>query len=316
VQLARALFLRVLFGALSLLFISFVTFLADEIQPGDRATVDAGEKARVETVLRLREIYGLNRPWPVRYAEYVGKTVQGDFGTSYYGVKEPVNKIIARNFPVTVIVATSAITLASIFGIFLGTLASIWANRVGDRTILVGSTLFVTLPNFVLAPILVFIFCLQMDYLPQTWSVDRPQGDFWFFILPVAVLAARPTALLTRLTRAKMVETMQQEFIRACVAKGVPKFRLVVRHGLRNAILPVITAIGTSFGALLTGSFVVETVFNLPGIGFLTIDAIRKGDMPVIQACVLLTGAMFIFLNLIVDLILPLLDPRIRESQV
>jgi ABC-type dipeptide/oligopeptide/nickel transport system permease component len=188
--------------------------------------------------------------------------------------------------------------VASIIGIFLGTLASIWANRAGDRAILVGSTLFVTLPNFVLAPILVYIFCLQLNYLPQIWKPDRPEGDFWYLVLPVAVLAARPTALLTRLTRAKMVETMQMEFIRACVAKGVPPFRLVLRHGLRNAVLPVITAIGTSFGVLLTGSFVVETVFNLPGLGFLTIDAIRKGDMPVIQTCVLLTGAMFIFLNL------------------
>ena len=316
VQLARALLLRILFGALSLFFISFVTFVADEIQPGDRATVEAGEKATPATVERIRENLGLNRPWPVRYAEYVGNALHGDFGKSYYGIKEPVATVVGRNFPVTVVIATSAITLASIIGIFLGTLASIWANRAGDRAILVGSTLFVTLPNFVLAPILVYIFCLQLNYLPQIWKPDRPEGYFWYLVLPVAVLAARPTALLTRLTRAKMVETMQMEFIRACVAKGVPPFRLVLRHGLRNAVLPVITAIGTSFGVLLTGSFVVETVFNLPGLGFLTIDAIRKGDMPVIQTCVLLTGAMFIFLNLIVDLMLPILDPRIRESQV
>ena len=123
-------------------------------------------------------------------------------------------------------------------------------------------------------------------------------------------------ALLTRLTRASMLETLNQEFIRTAVAKGVPSFRLIVRHALRNAILPVITAIGTSFGFLLTGSFVVERFFVLPGIGSRTIEAIQQGDMPVIQACVLLTGAMFIGLNLIVDLLLPILDPRIRESQV
>jgi ABC-type dipeptide/oligopeptide/nickel transport system permease component len=146
--------------------------------------------------------------------------------------------------------------------------------------------------------------------------VNRDHADFYYYILPVAILAARPMAMLTRLTRASMVETLKQEFIRTAIAKGVPTGRLYFRHALRNAILPVITAIGTSFGFLLTGSFVVERAFTLPGLGSTTIEAIQRGDFPVVGACVLLTGFLFILINLLVDLILPLLDPRIRESQV
>ncbi|MDX2066086.1 MAG: ABC transporter permease [Fimbriimonadaceae bacterium] len=315
-QLARALATRLFFGVISLLFISLVTFVADEMQPGDRATVEAGEKATPETVARIRENLGLNRPWPVRYVEFMGKAAQLDFGKSYHGVKEPVKDIIQRNLSMTLTISTAAIVLASAVGIFLGTVAAIWQNRPPDRTVLILSTFGVTVPNFVLAPVLAYIFALQLDYLPLTWSVTRVAPDFMYLILPVVVLAMRPTALLTRLTRASMVETLQQEFIRTATAKGVPPFRLYIRHALRNAILPVITAIGTSYGFLLTGSFVVETFFLLPGLGSTTIDAIRKGDMPVIQACVLLTGALFIALNLLVDLALPILDPRIRESQV
>ncbi|RYG29690.1 ABC transporter permease [bacterium] len=181
------------------------------------------------------------------------------------------------------------------------------------------STLGVTLPNFVVAPFLVYFFANRdmLDYLPSAWAVDRGDSSIaYYLILPVLVLSARPAALLTRLTRASMIETFSQEFIRTATAKGVPRGRLIFRHALRNAILPVVTAIGTSFGFLLTGSFVVETFFRLPGLGFLTIDSIRKGDIPTVQACVLLTGGLFLILNLVVDLFLPILDPRIRESQV
>lgn len=315
-RLAKAILLRLLFGLLSLVFISFVTFVADEVAPGDRATVEAGEKATQATVERLRHVYGLDRPWPERYVRYLSDTVRGDFGTSFYGTKEPVTDILKRSLPITSVVALAAITLASLIGITLGTLAAVWQNRVPDRSILTLSTLGVTVPNFVLAPILQYVFALQLDYLPLTWETNRVAPDIFYLILPIAILSARPAALLTRLTRASMVETLNQEFIRTAVAKGVPPGRLIFRHALRNAILPVITAIGTSFGFLLTGSFVIERAFAIPGIGSATIEAIQKGDMPVVQACVLVTGFMFVVLNLLVDLILPILDPRIRESQV
>lgn len=317
-RLAKAITLRLLFGVLSLLFISFVTFIADELAPGNAATVRSGDKATAEQVRRLEHEMGLDRPWFVRYVEFVKQAAQGDFGTSYYGVREPVRDTLARTVPMTAKIAALAIMLAAAVGITLGTIAGVFRNRGPDRAVLSVSTLGVTVPNFVLAPVLVYIFAVHLDRLPVNWDPRdvEQNGAFLYLLLPVIILAARPMALLTRLTRASMIDTLQQEFIRTAVAKGVPPMRLIFRHALRNAILPVVTAIGTSFGFLLTGSFIVETAFSIPGIGKATIEAITQGDMPLIQACVLVTGTMFVLLNLVVDLILPLLDPRIRESQV
>lgn len=309
----------------SLIFITFVAFIADEVAPGNAATVRAGEKATVEQIRRIEKEMGLDRPWYVRYPEMLGKMVQGDFGRSYYGTREPVVDMIKRDLPMTMRLAISAILLSIGVGLTLGTLAAINQNRAPDRAILTLGTLGVTIPNFVLGPILVIISSKFLnDYLyawfkigfEDTWSVNRDLPDWTYLVLPVIVLAARPAAMLTRLTRASMIETMQQEFIRLAIAKGVPRGRLILRHALRNAILPVVTATGTSFGFLLTGSFVTERFFLLPGLGREAIEAILQTNAPVVMGCIIVTGIMFIVVNLIVDLLLPLLDPRIREAQV
>ena len=315
-QLAKALSVRFGFGLLSLLFISFVTFIATVNAPGDPALRIAGEKATPETIERIRHNMGLDRPWPERYVHYLADASHGDFGKSYYNTQEPVKDILARDLPMTVRLAGYAVLVAAVIGILLGTLAGVYQGRFIDRTILLFSTLGVTLPNFVLGPLLVYVFSLRLDRLPQSWSTERVLPDYMYLILPVTILSMRPAAMLTRLTRASMVETMQQEFIRTATAKGVPPLRLIFRHALRNAILPVITAIGTSAGYLLTGSFVVETFFILPGIGRETIEAIFQNNSPVVQACILVTGFIFVLINLVVDLILPILDPRIREAQI
>jgi len=317
VRLLKAILLRLAFGAVSLIFISFVTFMADELAPGDAATALAGEKATLAQVEEKRHELGLDRPWPVRYVEFVGNISRGDLGRSYFRTREPVRDILGQKLPLTMKMATYAIILASAVGIFLGTLAAVYQNRIADRTVLSVSTLGVTIPNFVLAPILAYALGPNgADLVPLTWEAVLRAPEYMYLLLPVCILAARPAALLTRLTRASMIDTLQQEFIRTATAKGVPRGRLLLKHALRNAILPVITAIGTSFGFLLTGSFVIERAFTIPGIGSATIEAILQGDMPVVQAGILVTGSLFIFLNLIVDILLPILDPRIRESQV
>jgi peptide/nickel transport system permease protein len=155
-----------------------------------------------------------------------------------------------------------------------------------------------------------------MGYLPGDANAGRNAPEIYSLILPVVVLAARPMALLTRLTRASMIDTLQQEFIKTATAKGVPPMRLIFKHSLRNAILPVISAIGVNFGFLLTGSFVVERVYAMPGLGSLAIEAVMQRNNPVIQGTVLTVGALFIGMNLLVDIILPILDPRIREAQI
>lgn len=312
----KAVFLRFLYGILSLVFISFVVFMADEISPGDAATVLAGDKATAAQVEQQRERMGLNRPWPTRYVEFLGKAAKLDFGKSYFGTKRDIREMLFEKMPITAMLALTAILVAAIIGLSFGTLAGIYRSRPPDTAVLIISTLGVTIPTFVLAPVLVYYFATKMNYLPPTWEVNMRAPLWMYMLLPVSILAARPSALLIRVTRASMIETLQQEFIRTAIAKGVPPRRLVFKHGLRNAILPVITVIGTSFGFLLTGSFVLETVFTVPGIGQEGIDAILLGDMPRIQGIVLATGLMFLVLNLLVDILLPILDPRIREGQV
>ena len=290
--------------------------MADELAPGDQATVLAGEKASFQTVSRLREQLGLNRAWPIRYGEFVTKAARFDFGNSYYGTKEPVNKVIAKNLPMTMTIAFLAISLAALIGITLGTLSGSNENKPQDRAILILSTLGVTIPTFVLSPIFVIIFTQNLDLLPGQWKTTRVAPDIFYLIMPILVLAARPTAQITRLCRASIIEALQQEYTKLAVAKGVSRARLIFKHALRNAILPVTTSIGSNFGILLTGSFIVEQAFLLPGIGREAIEAIQKGDTPLIQATTLLAGAMFVLVNLAVDLIVPWLDPRVREAQV
>ncbi len=301
-------------GLVSLFFLVLVTFIVDELAPGDAATYMAGEKATPAQVEQIRRNMGLDRPAPIRFFEYMGKTLRGDLGSSIAGAKEPVTQVIARALPMTIMIALPAILFAALAGIFLGTLAAINSGKSLDQGILAFSTLGVTLPNFVLAPILVFIFAVKMDQLPTTWETTLRAPLIYYLILPVLVLSARPAASLTRLTRAAMVEVLAQEFIKLAVAKGVPPLRLILVHGLKNALLPVITAIGTSFGFLLTGSFIVETIFVMPGMGFTAIDAIQRNDTPILMGCVLATGALFILVNLAVDLVMPILDPRVREA--
>lgn len=315
-RLARAVGFRLLYGLLSLIFITFVTFVANEAAPADPALIFAGEKASLADVQLIRHRMGLDKPWYVRYGVSLWNDAHLNFGKTYYGTQEPVSDILARDLPMTLKISFLAILLASGLGLMLGTLAAVYENRFVDRGVLTISTLGVTLPNFVLAPLLVYVFALRLNYLPQNWEVNRVAPDFYYLLLPVIILAARPMAMLTRLTRASMVDTMRQEFIRMAIAKGVPTYKVILKHALRNAILPVITAIGTSFGYLLTGSFVVETFFTLPGIGRETIEAIQSRDYPLVQACILVTGMLFVILNMLVDVILPILDPRIREAQV
>lgn len=315
-SLVKPILRRILYACITLLFLSFVTFMADEMAPGDQATVLAGEKATLQTVVELREKLGLNRPWPVRYGEYVANAARLDFGTSYYGTKEPVIDIIKRVLPMTIRIAFISIAVAALLGVILGTIAAINRDKWPDRLVLLGSTIGVTIPTFVLAPLLVLVFALKLDRLPMTWTTDRVAPDFYYLILPVVVLAARPTAQLTRLARASVIDAFQQEFVKLAVAKGVRPFRLITKHVLPNAMMPVLTALGTNFGFLLTGSFIVERAFLLPGVGREAIEAIQKGDTPLIQATTLVAGMLFVLVNLAVDLAVPVLDPRVREAQV
>ncbi|MBL1150533.1 MAG: ABC transporter permease [Armatimonadetes bacterium] len=312
----RLVLARVLWAIPTLIFITFLTFVIGELAPGDAATALAGEKgsSSPEVIERLREDLGLNDPLLTRYGRFVADALRLDFGKSWYPPFSEVRSILGQGFALTGLLALCAIAVASIVGVLLGAIAGIWHGRWPDKVATTFSTFGICIPTFVLAPVFVFIFAIRMKALPDTWVDNPPEGIFWYLVLPVSILAMRPAAVITRLTRASMVDTLGQDFIRTAYAKGVPFWRTMTVHAFRNSLVPVTTAIGTSFGYLLTGSFILETYFRIPGLGLRSIDAIYQGDFPVVQATVLLFAVLFILVNLVVDLLLPQLDPRIRTG--
>jgi len=297
----------------TLVFITFLTFIIGELAPGDAATVRAGEKASAEFVEELREQMGLNRPLGIRYMDFVRGAAVLDFGESWYPPYHPVRQTLIDGMQQTGLLALLAIILATMLGVTLGCVAAIGHNKFSDRLAVTFSTLGICIPNFVLAPVLAYFFAIRLEVLPLTWEVNRTESILYYLALPVLILSLRPAAIITRLTRAAMIDTLSQEFIRTAFAKGVPYWRVITKHAFRNALVPIITAIGTSFGYLLTGSFIVESFFRIPGLGLRSIGSIYQGDYPVVQGTVLLFAVLFIFVNLIVDIFLPLLDPRVRE---
>ncbi len=313
-QLVRILSLRFLYAFVTLVFVVFVTFVIDAIAPGGPEYAIVGEKGTPEAYARIRHELGRDRPWPERFTNYLGNVLQLKLGNSYYGTKEPVLDIVKTSIMMTAKIATICIILASIIGILLGVLGAVYQNTWVDKFVLTISTFGVTIPNFVLAPVLAYYFAIKLDLLPLTWEVHRVLPDFYYLVLPITILSLRPGAMITRLTRATMTDMLQQEFIRFATAKGVPSLRIIFRHALRNAILPVITGIGFNYGFLLTGAFIVEQIFTIPGIGQVSIEAILQRNTPLIEGTVIVTAALFIFINLLVDMALPFLDPRIREA--
>lgn len=310
-SLLRHIGIRLLWALPTLIFISLITFATGELAPRDAATLRAGEKATKETIELIRKEMGLDRPFFVRYGEFMLGAARLDFGQSLFQPRT-VNEILFQGLGYTAMLAGLAILLASIIGVFFGGLAAVWHDRWIDRLAVGFSTLGICIPSFVLAPILVYIFAVRLNVLPVMWSPNAAWDPLPYLVLPVFILSLRPAAIVTRLTRASMIDTLSQDFIRTAYAKGVPFWRVIFLHGFRNSLVPVVTAIGTSTGFLLTGSFILETFFGIPGLGLASIKAIQQSDYPVIQATVILFAVTFIVINLIVDLLLPLLDPRIR----
>lgn len=317
-SLFRQVLSRLLWAIPTLIFITLLTFIIGELAPGDAATVIAGEKASASAIENIRERLGLNRPVMVRYAEFVTNATKLEFGQSWFPPYQPVKKTLMDGIGLTGMLAILAICVASFFGVILGCIAAIWHNKWPDRVAVTFSTLGICIPNFVLAPVFIFLFALTWKILPETWpynwdalnAIERVR----YLIMPVVILSLRPAAVITRLTRAAMIDTLSQDFIRTAYAKGVPFWRVITRHAFPNSLVPIVTAIGTTFGFLLTGSFILETAFRIPGLGLKSIQAIYQGDFPVVQATVLLFAVLFILVNLIVDVLLPLLDPRIRSA--
>ncbi|MBI3909345.1 MAG: ABC transporter permease [Armatimonadetes bacterium] len=292
----------------TLLLLSAITFLVGSLAPSDPATTILRERATPEAVARLRHELGLDRPLWRQYLDYVGHVCQGDFGISYYD-RRPVLETLAETYPETARLAGYAILLSLLLGVPLGLSAAACQDRWVDRLAMGVAVVGVSLPSFVLGSLLILVFAQVLGWLPVAYT-GRPLE----LLLPALALGSRPAALIARITRASVLEALRQDYVRTALAKGLSRTRALLGHALRNALVPILTVVGVSTGYLLAGSFVVESVFVIPGIGRLSLDAITRRDYPVLQAVTLLGASAFVLVNLLVDVAYACVDPRVRSG--
>lgn len=301
---------RALLLAPTLLGISILAFALANLAPGDpaeeflRRTLE--RPPTPEEVSAEREELGLDRPVVVQYASWLAGAVRGDLGISYSS-RRPVTTELAYRVPFTLELAIPAALLALVIAVPLGVVAAVHRNRIVDHVLRVAALVGASIPSFWLALTLITVFAVNLSLLPVAGRSGMPS-----LVLPVVTLAVVPTAVLARFTRSTMLETLGEEYVRVARAKGVRARGVVWRHALRNSLVPVVTAFGTSVGQLVGGAVIVESIFLWPGVGGLTLDAIASRDYPMIQAVVLYGGAAFVLLNLAVDLSYALIDPRVR----
>lgn len=302
------LFRRLLYAAATLWALSVVTFLLGLLAPAGPVEVLLGQHADAARIAALKRQFGLDQPAHVQYGRWLLSALRGDFGLSFRD-RQPVGRTLRERYPVTLRLGLMAGVLAACIGGALGLLAALHAGRWQDRAATTLALAGVSVPAFVLLPLLIYTFALWLRWFPVTY-----ERLAWHLVLPALALAGRPAALLARVTRAAFVEALEQDYTRTARAKGLSWASTVIWHAGKNAALPILTVLGTSVGYLLGGSFVVETLYGVPGIGEMSVASIPARDYPVIQAVTLLGAAVFVVVNLGVDLLYGLLDPRVRVA--
>lgn len=294
--------------------VALFVFLLLRLTPGDPAAILAGDNATPEQLDRIRTSLGLNEPLYTQFFTWIGKLLHGDFGVSLIS-NVPVITMIGNRIEPTISIAIATIIFTVIVAVPLGVIAA-WKHGTWiDRFVMALSVIGFSVPVFVIGYVLIQVFAIDLRWLPVQGyrSFARGFGPFFERIaLPTLTLSFIYIALIARMTRAAMLDVLDEDYIRTARAKGIAEHGVLLRHALRNAAVPVITVIGTGFALLISGVVVTETVFNLPGIGRLTVDAVLARDYPVIQAMILLTSGIYVGVNLLIDLSYTLLDPRIR----
>lgn len=300
-------FLRRLLGLIpTLLIVAVLVFLFVHLLPGDPARLLAGPDADNTVVDLVRHQLGLDRPLWVQFWHFLSHALQGDFGISMTS-RRPVSEEIAVRFLPTLWLTLTSMVWATLFGLITGIVAAVWRNRWPDRLSMIIAVSGISFPAFALGLLLMQIFSVQLGWLPTVGA-----GTWQHYILPSLTLGAAVAAVMARFTRAAFIDVLREDYIRTARAKGVKEPWVVVKHALRNALIPVVTMMGLQFGFLLGGSIVVEKVFNWPGMGRLLVDAVAMRDYPVIQAQVLLFSLEFIVINLVVDMLYAAINPAIR----
>ena len=289
-----------------LLGISLITFVLLQVVPGDPVALMLEKRADPETIAKVRKELGLDLPYYVQYLNFIKGAIHLDFGTSYF-TKEVVTDALFRCFKVTVKLACMSFIFASVIGIPCGIFAAVKRGKGIDTVVMVLSIVGVSAPAFWVAIILQILFGLKLNVLPIS-GFDTPAS----YILPSLALGARYAGNIARITRTSMLEVLGQDYIRTAKAKGATRWAVIMKHALKNAMIPIVTLVGTDFGYMLTGSMLIEKVFSIPGIGKLAVDAITMRDYPVIQAYVVWMAIIYVLVNLLTDLSYRFLDPRIR----
>ncbi|MDY4968701.1 MAG: ABC transporter permease [Lachnospiraceae bacterium] len=292
-----------------LLGVSFLVFAILSLTPGDPGTIILGITADPEDIAALNAEFGYDKPFLIRYFDYIGNVIfHFDLGTSYQSRQPVIDDIMAR-FPNTLLLAVLSMSAASIIGITLGIISAVRQYTVLDQTLVVVALVFASIPGFWMGSMLMLLFSMKLGILPS-YGADTLKH----FILPTITVCMTSAAGLLRLTRSAMLETVRQEYIRTAKAKGASKKRIIWKHALRNAMLPVVTTLGTSFGASLGGAIIAETVFAMPGMGTLITTAIRQKDIPVVMGATLFLAVLFSLVILIVDILYAWIDPRIKAK--
>lgn len=290
--------------------ISLVAFLLANLAPGDPARLalqrDLGRQPTEEETAAAREDMGLNDPAVVRYVDWLSGVVRGDLGLSYRTGK-PVSESLAERFPRTLEIAIGGLVLAMLMAVPLGVLAAVKQRSPLDHFSRLFALLGASMPSYWVAYLLILVFSVWLGVLPVAGS-----STWQHAVLPAVTLGIAGSASLMRLTRSEMLDTLNQDFVRTARAKGLPRDTVLIRHALRNTLIPITTVMGMRFAGLLGGAVIVETIFSWPGVGKLIVDAIFDRDYPMIQGFVIFMGTVFVLVNLLVDLSYSLIDPRIR----
>ncbi|MBI3993403.1 MAG: ABC transporter permease [Candidatus Lambdaproteobacteria bacterium] len=291
----------------NLLGVLTLVFFLIHLIPGDPVELMLGEQALPADRAQMRRELGLERPVPVQYVAYLGRTLRGDLGRSFQA-RRPVAALIAERLPATVELMLGAMAVALALALPLGILAALHHGRWLDHLASGFAVLGVAIPNFWLGPMLILVFAVWLDWLPV-----NERGGLAHLVLPAVTLGTALAALLSRMTRAALVDTLGEDYIRTARAKGLRAWAVVVRHALRNALIPVVTVAGLQIGVLLSGAIITESIFDWPGLGTLLLEGINQRDYPLVQGCVLVIAVGYVLVNLATDLLYGLIDPRIRQ---
>ena len=312
---------RLLQGIIVLLAVSTVCFVMFRYTR-DPVLMLAGKYATQAEREQVRQVYGLDRPVHEQYISFIGGVLQGDFGKSYVSQIDALDMILER-FPATFELALTAITISFIFGVGLGVVVSVWPRGMVSRSIMAGSLFGISVPTFLIGILLVMFFSVYIELFPSFGRGDTVQVGFWrtglltasgwqHIVLPALTLSGYQLAVLVRLTRAGMRETLSEEYIKTARAKGLSPAKVVLKHALRNVMIPVVTITGLSFGELIAFSIVTETIFQWPGMGNLLLTSIFETDQPIIVTYIMLAACIILSINILVDVLYAFLNPRIR----